>query len=1061
MAHYRIHLFGEFSAADAEGDPVKVGNRKAELLLAYLLLRSAHPQPRERLVDLFWPEASEARGKQSLRQAVYALRSKLKVGRGKGREWIQTTQETVSIHPEAPVWVDVKAFEAALAPQHATTAELESAVSLYRGDLLGSCYDDWCLEDREYLRGKLLGALNALADLHERGRNPDRAIEVARRSLGVDPFQEAVHRQLMRLYVTTGDRAAALRQYEGMAGRFAEELDVEPLPETRALYEQIQSQTPHAAIEAALEAASKAGRFELGAPFVNRLKELGAFVGAWKAAGQGGGQAHVLAGEAGVGKSRLLSEAIQHARGDGGLVFVGRCHAFEEQVPYQPLVDALREGMARCPQAAFGEVPAFALWEATQLVPELKARFPGLPEAGEHTQPEQQNARRLDALTQLWLALGRHRPVLLVVDDVQWADPATLQSLHHVVRRLADAPVVVLMAYREGEVDEAHPLKAMVSDLARDQRLHRHELAPLERQDSDALVAGLLRDEGGGDALGRQVFERARGVPFYAEELVKSVVESGALALDEDGRWRLDEARLDALALPDSIRALIDTRLRRLSRTARQLLELAAVAGRRFSHDWLAHAMGPWQQDGFKPLEELLWARFLDEQEDGYAFHHDLVRQHLYQRLSPERRRHFHLRLAEALEDLHAGEALGVSVLGDLASHYVEAKRWPKALEYALQAGERAWSESYAKESALHYFRQALDLAKRLKDAHGTMLAYKGLGAVCAATDLQDEGLKHCERALAACTDPALRADIHLSIASVFHHRRDLEQGLAHCEKALRELGKKPVPRVKAKAMFRAMTFLNWLNRFDEAMAYGNKALKSLEKESDTGLLALVLTEMGQAKLAKGSLESAMVFLERAVDLAEFGGDPLGLAVAHFKLGMMHYNSGQLHSSVEVWERALALLNQIDGQQSNTASIYNFLTYVRIRQQRLDEALDYAKRQLALYKDAKNLKEIGASYALLGCLLSTMGNEDEAKNCFSKGLSLNPQNPLFYQYAIYSCLMLDLFDQAIEWLKKGTPFLEVQHINLLNTCPTFTEAFTKLRKHPAFERLIRSQQTAS
>ena len=625
----------------------------------------------------------------------------------------------------------------------------------------------------------------------------------------------------------------------------------------------------------------------------------------------------------------------------------------------------------------------------------------------------------------------------MILDDVQWVEASTLEFVHFLIRQLPRMPVLLMAIYREGEVDEDHALYGVLQHLTRNDLIHHWMLQPLNAQETEALVHGLLNTDAL-ESVGASVYEESKGMPFFAEELVKSLIEAGALTADADGQWQAQGTRLADDVVPSSIRALVGTRLRRLNRSSKQVLELASVIGRSFSFDLLLEVMGRWQGELLKPVEDLLWARFLEETEGRYRFQHDLVRQVIYQDLSPERKRQFHLRVAETLESKYEGapnDPVNAALPGELTTHYTEAHKPKKALVYMLEAGRHAWFNTYAKEESLRLYQRALDLAESLNDQNKLMQAYKGLGEILSSTDEHDQGIEYSQKALALCDDPQERAEIHCAIARGHHYKQDIEQALASCEQALAELGDAADTLQAARVYSYAGNFLNWLLRYDESIEQGKHALDILEKHKEDSLKTLVLSQLGHAHSGMKDYDDASDYLMQAIQLAEKSGDLNAILQASFQLAIANYNSNKLHDAVFAWEKALEAVQSMGNRLVEEAIIFNWLAFTHMRLGKLEQALDFAKLQLEKNEIAQREEGIAHSQGILGCLHDVLKKPKLAKGAFNKALELSPEDGRVFQGIIISYLYLEQLDKALDWLDKSESFFKTSACRISRYLP--------------------------
>lgn len=1054
---FRISLFGEFSLQDQNGEPVKLTVRNAQLLLAYLLLEGGGA--RERIFDRLWPEELEHTAEHRLRQAIYSLRKVLEPkGTPKGT-YVVVKQRMVYFNVESPHWCDASVFQKCIDDKDKLSGNekaqrLEEAVALYQGELLEKCYDDWCIDRRIYFHDKYLEILKDLVELHIAEEKYDSALSYALQSIAHNPRQERIYHHLIHLHYMMGDRAGALQHYRDCEAILQED-GFEPLPETQALYEEIKS---HSAVKALKQVVAKsdAPTLKLDSPFVGRKDELEQLVRALKAVQSDAGQTFMVSGEAGVGKTRLAQEILLFAIEQDYFTFSGRCYEIEGKLPYQPVIEAIRGCLPQITKKDLKKVPQSALGEVIKLVPELQPLAPKLHTSASLNAPDQERNRLYESVSVFFKTIADERPVLLFVDDLQWADDATLQLLAYLMRHLRDANVFILGTYRIEDVDEQHPLWDMLQHLVRDALVTTMPLAPLASEEVQSMIHGLLETEAM-ETFGQRIYEESKGYPFYTEELVKSFIEVGALTQNQKGSWQVALDKLPADYVSPNVSALVGTRLRRLDQKSRDMLESIAVLGRGLTFNFLTKILGRWHDDIYAPLETLIKGRFLEEHHDRYQYHHDMTRQVIYRGLSKERRRLMHLRVAETLENLREeeSETAANELLGDMSFHFHKAHRWRKALKYSLEAGHYVWTKLYAKEDALRFFQRALTLAEKLDDQEALLNSYKGLSEVCCFSDEHEKGLEYSEKALALSSNPEDRAEVYCAMASVYHNKRKMETGLSYCEKALKELGSDHVSLIAIKVLFYASNFLNWLSQPDQAIKYCSRGLKVLEKFPDDNWKARILAQLGNALSRKGEYEVAIEHLQNALQLSEKTGDLNSVNQTNFNIALAFFNNGRFEQAKEYWKNSLEITQQIGHLSREMAAIYNWLATVCILRKELDHALVYAEEQLKSNIAAKRNEGIASSYSMLGCLYDVTGSVDQAKEAFSQALDLAPKNGTTYQAIILTYLRLDYSDKALIWLRKGAPYLEQRHIKHLNSCPAFPTAFINFRENQYFKDLLK------
>jgi class 3 adenylate cyclase len=407
-----------------------------------------------------------------------------------------------------------------------------------------------------------------------------------------------------------------------------------------------------------------------GFDLAGRKAEFDTLLDAWKDSAAGRRRVVLLSGEPGIGKTRLATETALVARHQGGLVLAGRCDE-ELELSFQPFAEALRFQLELGDEVPVGWLGPLAS-ELTRLVPDVTDRVPGLAPRTSGD-PDAERMRLFEAVTGWLRTTAASVPVLLVLDDLHWADRPTLLLLRHLVHETAHDAVCIIGTYRSTDLDRTHPLAAMLADLRRDESTTRVALDGLTTDG----VAELLERAAGHDldpagvALAEALSSETAGNPFFVGEIVRHLVESGALVV-RDGRWTSD-LTLDAVGLPEGVREVVGRRISHLDDESQRLLSVAAVIGHEFSLPVLATVSGIDEDRALDLLDQVRASSLIDEIGlDRYRFSHALVRATLLDELTTTRRVRTHRKIAETIEAQHARDLDGV--VTELAYHYGEAR---------------------------------------------------------------------------------------------------------------------------------------------------------------------------------------------------------------------------------------------------------------------------------------------------------------------------------------------------------------------------------------------------
>jgi DNA-binding SARP family transcriptional activator len=691
MGRLVLKLLGGFQAARATGEPVELSWRKAQALLAFLALPPGAVHPRDKLAALLWPELPAAQARANLRQVLLALRRALG-----SADALRLDGDTVALDPDR-VEVDAAALERAL--REAPPGELVAALAGYGGDLLAGLrvqeppYEEWLAAERERLRECALDGLARLL-AHQRARGDgEGAVQTALRLLALDPLQEPVHRTLMRLHVALGRRGDALRQYHLCVSVLRKELEVDPEVETRELYQEIlrhrlappATETP--AIRSMLDHPGDV-RWEPvdEVPLVGRASELSSLEAALVAAWSGRPCGVAVVGEAGIGKSRLIGELVRLVLQRGGRVAAGQGYETEQVLPFRPWIEVLRSGpMTRDRTLLAGLTPRHRAALA-QLLPEVEE--PGSPD------------RRLDFL-RLFEAIGTlvrasasRGPLLVVLEDLHWADEMSLRLLPFLCRQLRDERLLVTVTLRD--VPEAPPaLLRVLDELRRDWPLTIVPIPPLSRAETTMLAAHLCRRGSVRGDLDQLVWQASRGNPFIVVETLRAVVD----AVGDDS------AVPGPLPVAAGVRELIVRRLDRLGEAGRRAVTAAAVIGQEFDFALMPRVAGLDEAQAAEGMEELVRHRLLRAVGGRFELVHDRIREIVYAESLAPRRALLHRQVARAIEAVYPDD-LDRHVTA-LATHYRAAGAWSEAAVYLERAGLASAAHSAHRDAAVS-FEQAL-----------------------------------------------------------------------------------------------------------------------------------------------------------------------------------------------------------------------------------------------------------------------------------------------------------------------------------------------------------------
>jgi len=670
---------------------------------------------------------------------------------GRGRRFSYNRAGEIGFDFQQPFDLDLHRVEAA-AQVTAASEVMQAALTVNRGDFLTGFslpdapeFDDWATLQRELWHRRFDGIYDRLSQHQLEQGAYTQAVETAAHWVARAVVSEAAYRRLMETHFLAGDRPAALATFESCRRMLRQELGVEAAPETIALAGRIRESRPFDLaqdrstiyeIRLRESEANRKSEIEnpklIELPLVGRNDEHSRLVTLYRQACRGETQVVAVIGEAGIGKTRLAGAFVKWAALDrlAADILTGRAFEMGGQLPYQPLVDALRFRLEQ-ENAPEDLLPDIWLAELSQLLPELRDRYPDLPPplTGD---ADFVRARLFEAIARLGRALIQRQPVILFIDDIHWADEGSLDLLQYLSRRWAQerTPVLLLITVRQELLAATPKLRDWLANIGREVPLTRLNLFPLTATATHQLITILAGAADGTERSGAQpdqpdmvrrfsdwLLAETGGHPFFMTEMLKMLQERGVLSHRQaqgrpvfDFRAALKQVESKArFPLPSTMREVILARLGRLTDTAGLLLLAGAIIGRECSFERLCQVANVPEADGLSALEELLNSRLMLEKSADrrpYSFAHDKIREVVYTEAGEARRRVYHRRALAALEGAGAPPA-------ELAFQATAARLDEPSFRYSLAAGDEALA-AYAPVEAIVHYNCAREIALRL-----------------------------------------------------------------------------------------------------------------------------------------------------------------------------------------------------------------------------------------------------------------------------------------------------------------------------------------------------------
>jgi DNA-binding SARP family transcriptional activator len=1000
--------------ARVDGEELGVAGARQRALLIALAVDAGRLVPTDVLVERVWNGDLPARPDNALQQQVLKLRRAL----GESAVAFEPPGYRLAVEPEA---VDATRFEqlverargiAGADPQGAEAA-LAEALALWRGPALAeAAYRDWAAGESARLDELRVQAQELRLEAIVASGRPSEAIGDLEQLVRSEPLRERLWSLLILALYRAGRQADALATFTQARTRLVEDLGVEPSAELRRLHQQVLGQDP------ALEVASSGARAVAlparppalppplarhlgGAPFVGRGPELELLAASWRRARGGEVTSVLISGPPGAGKTRLAAEHARALADEGARVLYGRADE-DVETPYGPLAVALGQLVeVAAPSLLEAHVEAHG-GELARLAPQLIARVPDLPPLAE-ADPDTERLRLRNAVAAFVTEASRREPLAVVLDDLHWADRATLGLLLHLLRG-PDARVLVLATYRDTPSDQREPLREALGDFAREPHGVHLEVPALSAEDVVGLLGGLLGrvPDAAETAVGREVHQQTEGNALFATELLRHLADSGEIG-----------AEAMASGVPPTLREVVRQRLERIGVAATAALLPASVLGLAFDVDELAALTGEPDERLAEGLDLALAAGLVDSSPDEpsrFAFSHAVIQATLSESLGPARRRLLHRQRAERLA---AREELDPRGLADLAHHWIECGERERGREAAVRAGDAALG-MLAADDAARWYARALELLEAEEGAdpraRAELLVRLGDAERQAGSEEFREHLLEAGRLARELGDAELLARAALANNRGMHSHTGVidAERLEQMEAAVEM---RPQADGELALLLATISSELWLGERDRRHALSDEALAVARRVGDDRVLAEVIyrrcfataepatvaerleltaelleitarlgdplwellasVERSRAAIESADLAEAVHHAKRQGELAAVCGAAYGRHGAGWAQGWPHALAGRYEEAERCAEAALA--ESTSSNQPDALAFYGAqIAVIRWDQGRLGELAD------ALVEHAQGPEGLPAHSALAALALVEAGRLDEA-----------------------------------------------------------------------------------
>lgn len=827
--------------------------RKASALLQYMALE--HHITKDQAIEVLWSDLSLESGSKNLYPVIHALRQTLDSFLGKGAADATFSFKDGVLALEKGVWVDVHEFrrisQLALSSSPLIQEQLETAVQLYRGNLLPSKpYDEWTLYVRDELRRLYQNVTISLASLKREKEKYTEAISLLTPLLEHNLADEFIHRELMRNYAYAGRRHDAIRQYQICIDALDNELGIFPSVETASLYNDLLTGdctvSKSATTYPQIPSASTFFPPERSSPFVGRERELKDIVAELKEIPkQGKGKTVLISGDAGVGKTRLTYEVLQMAASLGFITLYGSAYEQEEQLSYQPFIEAFDTYIAQSQRLDINN-------------PITNFR------KSEINEPQQAQWALFDSIVSFLNNLASASPVVLVIDNLHSIDETSLGLFHFLVRQTQNSPIAILATYRIDTMVAQSPFTKLIHALYRAGVKENLRLERLRETEVKEILEYFLNGTPDSNLV-KTTFDITEGNPFFVEEISQMLVNSDLVDQQYD-IWSLRSGV--ALSVPSGLGGLLLERIERLGSIVTSILTIGAVIGREFSFDILSKVTSFSDGIVLDGLDTALDTYLLEETNHGYRFRHALIRQALYESLSNIRSAHLHNHIAEAIETTYAEHHAGIEPhLEALAFHYSHSNQRSRALKYLIRSGEKA-ATLYAYEVAIDYFERALQLI----DGHNLVVPQErwkileSLGWWHNALAKEPRAVEYFEQALQRTSQDSWqpikqdRARVHRGAAMALIAVRDMPAAEAHLSDALTEVNEHEFPDEYTHILYIAAQVHWHKGEYETAFEVAQKSLAISEQRDDASGVARAFEVMALSCHSRGEWQEGLTY---------------------------------------------------------------------------------------------------------------------------------------------------------------------------------------------------------
>jgi len=752
--------------------------------------------------------------------------------------------------------------------------------------------------------------------------------------------------------------------------------------------------------------------------FVNRVEEFEELKRHLDAVLRGEGRFVVIAGEAGIGKTRLVIELKNYASQFGVRFYRGRCLYNENSDPYLPLIDALNQyfeesGEKKEDQGALLPIGITGLNQMPANENKNEYIPIGIGADASDVKPiekidvDTERDKMFGTITNLVVEISKIHPIAIFIDDLQWADTGTLQLLHYLTRNMRNARVLLLGAYRPEDLQEfegVHPLIEIMQRMRLERLYHQIELQRLKYEHVQELVKAILQVSDISPTFMKRLYLETEGNPFFIEEVCKSLIEEGIV---KPGGYAWDVGiDWEKIPIPNTIKDVISRRIARLDEVSKKVLMYAAVIGHEFKFNILSKAVEMNEVELLDPIDKLINMKLIKESEtaeETYVFEHAQLRTVVYESLSKSRLRIMHKKLGEIIEEMYKDSIDEVVFV--LARHFTIGKVQDKALEYNIRAGDTA-KKLFAYHEALRYYDTALQLLEEedistIEKSKRVIQLLQTVGELKQLLGKWDDALTNFEKIVEICrkiNDERSMAYALIAIGNIRRRRGEFEIARKCYEEALKAFEK--TKDIKGLAdCYRGIGYILWRQGdYDGAIAEYNTAMKQIIQTGDIKRLGTVFIELGNVYGDRGIFSKSEEYFKKAIEELKKVNDLNELARAHNNLGDLYMQEGMYAKAIENFEKCREYAEKIGNIDWVGWALFN-MAEVYTKTGEIEKAKQCNMRARPLMETINDKIGMQSVLRIEGSILFKEGKVDDALKSYQDALTVARELQMPYNEA--------------------------------------------------------------